>query len=243
VTVQQFKVFRAIGLAFKAWFANFIPITLLAAVLYAPAIIWSIKMPVDDGPISEQGMNQFIHIGWLVTATSALVAPFLTYRVVQYMNGTSSSMMSSIKHGFRGILPVIIFAVVINLLGFIPFGGIVAIFVQCYWFVCGPAAVAERLGPVAALGRSSTLTQGRRGGIFGLCFLLGIAMVIVLFALFIPMIEHGGRGGEFKHAVIILIPLICGYQLFLGIVQAVSYSLLRQDKDGVSTEELAKVFE
>ena len=37
--MEQFKVFRAIGLGFKAWFANFIPITLLAAVLYAPVVI------------------------------------------------------------------------------------------------------------------------------------------------------------------------------------------------------------
>ena len=47
----------------------------------------------------------------------------------------------------------------------------------------------------------------------------------------------------FNHFILVFVPFACVYQLFLGIVQAVSYSLLRADKDGVSNEELAKVFE
>ena len=33
------------------------------------------------------------------------------------------------------------------------------------------------------------------------------------------------------------------FQMFTGIVQAVSYALLRMDKEGVTHDELARVFE
>ena len=241
--MQQFKVFRAIGLAFKAWFSNFIPITLLAAVIYAPPIIWAVMLPGTNEQMTAEQVTAFQHIIWLMVACSSLVAPFLTYRVIQYMNGSTSSILSSVSHGFRGIIPVLILAIVTNLLSLIPFGSIIAIFFQCFWFVAGPAAVVERLGPFAALGRSSTLTQGRRGGIFGLSFVIGLTLVIVVVAVMAPMIANGGKGDQFKHMVVLLVPIMCAYQLFLGVVQAVSYSLLRADKDGVSNEDLAKVFE
>jgi hypothetical protein len=241
--MQQFKVFRAIGIAFKAWFSNFFPITLLAAILYAPAIIMATRMQGNDEVISQSQLDYFQHILWVVVAASSLVAPFLTYRVVQYMNGTSSSIFTSITHGFRGIVPVIIVAVILNVLQMIPVGGIIGAVLQCIWFVAGPAAVAERLNPIAALGRSSTLTNGRRWGIFGLLFLIGLGLVVVAIVLFAPMIASGGRGSDFKHMVMIIVPTFCAFQLFVGVVQAVSYSLLRADKDGVTHEELAKVFE
>jgi hypothetical protein len=243
VTVQQFKVFRAIGIAFKAWFSNFIPITVLAALLYAPAIFLATQMPGGDDAISKGQLDAWQHVVWVIVAGSSLVAPFLTYRVIQYMNGASSSIVSSVTHGFRGIVPVLILAVVTNVLSLVPFGGIIAIFFQCAWFVAGPAAVVERLGPFAALGRSGTLTNGRRGGIFGLCLVVGLSLVVVMVALLAPMVSHGGTSGDFKHIVIVLVPVMCAYQLFIGIVQAVSYSLLRADKDGVSNDDLAKVFE
>jgi hypothetical protein len=241
--MQEFRVFRAIGLGFKAWFANFIPITLLAAVLYAPAIIWAMKMPDGGEAIRQSELDAWQHIIWIIVAGSSLVAPFVTYRVIQYMNGASTSIISSVTHGFRGIVPVLILAIVTNVLSLVPFGGIIAIFFQCAWFVAGPAAVVERLGAFAALARSSTLTSGRRGGIFGLCFVIGLTLVVVVIALFAPMVSHGGTSGDFKHIVLVLVPVMCTYQLFVSVVQAVSYSLLRADKDGVSNDELAKVFE
>ncbi|HEY1550310.1 MAG TPA: hypothetical protein VGG28_20925 [Kofleriaceae bacterium] len=241
--MQQFKVFRAIGIAFSAWFKNFVPITVLAAILYAPAIILATMLKGNDEVITQSQLDGFQHILWLVIAASSLVAPFLTYRIVQYMNGTSSSIMTSISYGFRGIIPVIIVAVVVNVLQMIPIGGIIGAVVQCVWFVAGPAAVAERLNPVAALGRSAALTKGRRWGIFGLLFMIGLGLVIVMIALFAPLIAKGGHGSDFKHMVMVIVPTFCGFQLFVGIVQAVSYSLLRADKDGVTHEELAKVFE
>jgi hypothetical protein len=242
VTVQQFKVFRAIGLAFKAWFANFVPLTLFAALLYAPALYFAATAE-SSGELVTQ-LNAFQHVMWAVGAGSALVAPMITYRVIQYMNGTSTSIGTSIKYGVRGIAPVIIVAIVIGALNMIPnIGGLIGAIVMCFWFVAGPAAVVERLGPFAAIGRSATLTQGRRGGIFGLNFLIGLIVLAVVFVFLLPLFSSHADGAEMRRALITVTPIICVFQLFQGVVQAVSYSLLRADKDGVSNDELAKVFE
>ena len=249
--MNDFKVFRAIGLAFKAWFANFIPITLLAAVLYSPIFVWVATLPKFDA--AEEAGNQawldawmtlFQRGPWILIGISSLVAPLITYRVIQYMNGTKSSMLTSLKFGLRGVIPAIILAAATNVVQFIPFGGILGIIITCYWFVAAPAAVTEQLNPISALGRSATLTTGRRGGIFGLNFLLGIIVIAIMFAVAAPLVSDPVKNaGEFNRVAITVLGIICVFQLFTGIVQAVSYSLLRTDKDGISNDELARVFE
>ena len=245
--MEQFKVFRAIGLSFKAWFANFIPITLLAVVLYSPIFIWIFTMPTD--PSKSSTLDAWILLltrgTWLLVGLATLIPPLITYKIVMYMNGQKSSIMTSAVYGLRGIIPAVILAAITNLVNFIPFGGIISIIITCYWFVGSSAAVVEKLNPIAALSRSAALTQGRRGGIFGMLFLLGIIVIGLLFALVFPLIDKGASAStaDLKRVAIYVMTTVCLFQLFSGVVQAVSYVLLRGDKDGVSNEELAKVFE
>lgn len=246
--MEQFKVFRAIGLSFKAWFANFIPFTLLAGILYSPALYKAFTMPsVTSLDSLENWSKQFQYVVWMLVGFSTLLAPMLTYRVIQYMNNSKSSFIDSIKYGFRGFIPAIILAGVTTLVQQVPFGGIIGTIITCYWFVAAPAAVVEKLNPVAAFTRSNQLTAGRRGGIFGLCLLLSLVLIAVMFAYIGPMLTGHVNADEaaktLDHFIILMVILITVYQLFIGVVQAVSYSLLRADKDGVSNEELAKVFE
>lgn len=243
--MDQFRVFRAIGLAFKAWFANFIPITLLAVVLYSPMIIWLTQMPsfkLETLGDADQFSKAINHGVWLQQALATLIAPFTVYRVIQYMNGEKTSIVTSVKYGVRGILPAAILGGAVTLINMIPMGGIIGAILLCYWFVAAPAAVVEKLNPVAALSRSATLTSGRRWPIFGLCFLVGLIEVLIMVALLIPAITS--KNLESIKSIMITIFVVGGVsQLFMGIVAAVSYSLLRGDKDGVTNEELAKVFE
>lgn len=152
-------------------------------------------------------------------------------------------MVTSLTFGLRGIVPAIIVAVAVNLLSLIPLGGIIAAIITCIWFVAASAAVAERLGPIPALVRSAALTKGRRWGIFGLNFLIGVLAVILMVAWLVPMLRKDPSIESIRTGGLILIGVLGVFQLFSGIVAAVSYALLRQDKDGVSHEELARVFE
>ena len=245
--MQEFRVFRALGLAFKAWFRNFIPITLLAAVLYTPVVVW-IATSTPDLTATKDALvnNYFVRPTYVLVGLATFMAPLLTYRIIQDLNGTRVSLLTSIKYGMRGIVPAILLAAITNVLAMVPIGGILGAIINCIWFVASPAAVAERLGPVAALSRSAVLTKGRRWGIFGLTFVVGLLMVLLMLAYIIPMVQHPDLqdpAGQFKQAAIVIVLLAALFNTLTGIVAAVSYALLRQDKDGVTHEELARVFE
>jgi len=252
---QSFKIFRAIGLSFRAWFANIIPITLLAAVLYAPVLYLSARLP---GAEAAADMTQrqlydaylifFERAAWLLAGTGALMAPLLTYRIVQWMNGKRTSIWTSLRFGVRGIIPAALIGATTSILGMIPYGVVIAILIICIFFVAAPAAVAEKLGPVNALWRGARLTDGRRGGIFVIYFLMTVTVLVVIFSALSPMMEgeHADLSdGIFalKRAVYILVATVAVFQIITAVIQAVSYSLLRTDKDGISNEELATVFD
>lgn len=243
--MNEFRIFRALGMAFRSWFKNFIPFTLLAAVLYSPVVLWIFTWdPNEAGGLEEVLNKAFVWPVYFIVGLSTLLAPMLTYRVIQELNGTKVSMLASIKYGMRGVMPALILAVVTNLLQLVPFGGIAGAIITCMWFVAAPAAVAEKLGPIAALTRSAELTSGRRWGIFGLTFLMGIVLIIMLMVWIAPMFAgDGDLEGSLRSSSLFFIGTMAVFQMFTGIVEAVSYALLRQDKDGVTHDELAKVFE
>lgn len=248
-TPREFRVFRALGLAIKVWAGNFIPFTVLAAVLYAPAFIWMRQLdPTKATSVDDLVQTYFVIPVYVVVAISTLLAPLLIYRVVKHLNGTPVSFFTSMRYGLRGIVPALIVAAATTAISLIPLGIVASVgssILLCFWFVASPAAVAERLNPIAALSRSATLTQGRRGGIFGLLFLLGAIVGIALLAWIVPMVNDRSSNpfARFKDATLMFAIVMAVFRTYLGIVEAVSYALLRQEKDGVTHEELARVFE
>jgi hypothetical protein len=243
---QEFKVFRALGLSLRALFRNFVPFMVLTALLYAPVVVWVSTMDFESiGSVDELLDRLFVWPLYAVTALSSLLAPMITYRVIQDLNGVTVSMMTSIKHGARGFVPAIVLAAVINVLQLLPVGGILGAILLCVYFVTTPAAVAEKLGPVAAFQRSADLTRGRRGGIFGLTFLIGLIMVAMMLAWIVPMLQRPDTEifDNLRPTAIVFVCMIGLLQMFNGVVEAVSYALLRKDKDGVSYDNLARVFE
>lgn len=246
--MQEFRIFRALGLSFRTWFKNFIPFTLLAAVLYSPVVLWVMTYDPQNAEDGEALVNAYFERPtYLLMGLSALLPPLLTYRVIQELNGVRVSMLTSIKFGLRGIPPALFLAVIMNVMQVVPGGSIAGAVVTCIWFVASPAAVAEKLGPFAAFSRSAQLTAGRRWGIFGLLFLIGLVLLGLLAFWIIPLFQDGSSEAEaiaqLRWAGIMFVPMVGVFHLFSGIVEAVSYALLRQDKDGTSYQDLAKIFE
>ena len=232
--MQEFRIFRALGLSFTVWFRNFIPITLLAGLLYAPVFIWvaTADLGASAGDLDHILDVVFIKPIYVVVGLSALLSPLLTYRVVQDLSGTKVSMSTSIKLGLRGIVPAVVLAVITNLVQLIPLGGILGAIITCYWFVAAPSAVAERLGPFAAFSRSSVLTQGRRGGSFGLTFLIGLALIGLLAIWIVPMFSrepHEIMAG-LRTSALMFVATMAVFQTFSGIAQAVSYARLARTR-------------
>jgi hypothetical protein len=243
---QEFRIFRALGLAFRSWFRNVLPFTLLAALLSAPIFYWIATSDLGQVESVEELLDRaFVWPMYGVVAMGALVSPLLTYRVIQDLNGERVSMLTSIRHGVRGVVPALIIAIVVNVLHMVPGGAIVGAIVICVWFVAAPAAVAERLGPGAALSRGAQLSSGRRWGIFGLTFLMGLLMIGLMLAWIMPMLNEPGEDflATVRTTSLGFVGVMCLFQVFAGIVAAVSYALLRLDKDGVSHRDLAGVFD
>jgi hypothetical protein len=244
--MEQFKISRALGLSFKSCFRNFIPLTLLAAVLYSPLVIWFVTSKPDEATDLEATFNTvFMYPIYFTIGIATLLPPLLTYRIIQELDGRTVSLMTSIKFGLRGVLPAIFLAVLTNIAQRLPAGGFIGAFLTCLYFVAAPAAVAEKLNPFTAFSRSAELTRGRRWGIFGLTILLGLMMAGLLLIWIVPMIQDGSldSASSMRSYSMVVVVLLGVFETFTGVVQAVSYALLRQDKDGVSHADLARIFD
>jgi len=244
--MEQFKISRALGLSFKSCFRNFIPLTLLAAVLYSPILIWFVASKPDEATDLDAMFNTvFMYPIYFTIGVSTLLPPLVTYRVIQELDGRTVPIWTSIKFGLRGVLPALFLAVLTNVAQQVPGGGFVSSFLTCIYFVAAPAAVGEKLNPFTAFSRSAELTKGRRWGIFGLTFLLGLMLVGLLLIWIVPMIRDGSidsASSMLNHSIAVVV-ILGVFQTFTGVAQAVSYALLRQDKDGVSHADLARIFD
>jgi hypothetical protein len=109
--------------------------------------------------------------------------------------------------------------------------------------------IVEKGGVGFALSRSNTLTQGYRGRIFAVVFLLGILNWVLMgleFFITSSLMPTGpGAGG--LSAVLISLPLstiLSGMATALNsVVVTVGYYTLRHEVEGVAVEDLASVFE
>jgi len=115
-----------------------------------------------------------------------------------------------------------------------------------------PVIVAERVGPITGMRRSWVLTKGRRGAIF-LTLLVAALFLLAIFGVqFALMFSSGAMalGGlepQLEPAMIVR-TVVFGlvYVLVLPIftaAPAVAYHDVRIEKEGVSSEKLAEVFQ
>lgn len=239
--MQQFRIGRTLGMSFRIWLKNFIPFTLLAAMLYSP--IW-VGLASDDrlapflmAPL--RGLPLYVML-----AFSALLTPLITGRVIQDLNGGRGSLFTSLRFSVRGILPAQFLVLAMFLLGFLPIAGaIVGMVIMCVCFVVTPAAVAERLGPIAAFSRSAHLTKARFWAIFGLRVLVflpaGVLAVMRTMAMwnsegigFTSSTSYAAMAEQVRILTIVFLIGLGVVQVFTRIVEAVAYVLLREDKEG-----------
>jgi len=183
--------------------------------------------------------RQFL-VSMLQMVGQAVVAGAVSFVVFQSLRGGKTSIGASVQKGFSRLFPIIGVSIVyalgvgIGLVLLIVPGIIIA----CMWYVAVPATVLENLGVGAALSRSGALTKGYRGSIFALFLMIFLMMLVVMLVL-------AGMFAALGAAVGGVLSLVIGVfiALFSGTLSAVCYHDLRMVKDGVSTEDMAKVFD
>ena len=107
------------------------------------------------------------------------------------------------------------------------------------WSVFAPVCVIEKTGAIASLGRSSYLTEGYRGEIFGIFILVGLILV-----LFIVIAESSGLifvSGLLRRIVVVIVSTLP--LTFLNVLPAVIYFRLRIVKENFTLDSLADIFD
>jgi hypothetical protein len=273
---ESFSVGRALSLGLSITFRNFIPFLGLALLVSSPQIIWTIvQMGEWNGELTlekAEGIQTFAYwfLGLGIFSSIMLISTY-SYGVVSDLRGQHASVGATLAKGLSRFFPVIgsaiiliIIMIVVSLVMAIMFAMVFSgspelamILVGCgmgamysVYYVTIPSAVMERPGVVGALGRSSELTSGRRGGVFALLVLIFLAkfgMNKVLEGIMIDqealMEDPDAIWTMLKNGIWAQMAVDIIFSMFTAAIACVTYYLLRSEKEGTSADELAAVFD
>jgi hypothetical protein len=255
---MRFTAGSVLGRALETTFKNFLPFFVLTLIVSAPVLVLEHMWEVPGhGTVAEEEIrledlrgarhardprltSRAAVLGLLNLVTQGVAAGALSYGVFQSLRGKPAGIGDCLARGFSRIFPIIGISIV-TALG-VGFGMVLlivpGIMIACAWYVAVPVAAVEQVGVGASLGRSGNLTRGNRTAIFVLFLLvLGLAF-LVAFVLVGAFAAMGPLVGLVLTAFIGVFATLLG-----GVLQAVAYHDLRVVKEGVSTEEMLKVFE
>jgi hypothetical protein len=235
-------------------------------VAYSPGAIylWTVLEKLEPGSFTLETLAdvqlRLLLLVFVSAALNLLLSATLTFGVVSELRGQHAPIGQAVTVGLKRFFPVLgvtllIGAIIIGpaiLLGFMApilliLWIVPALMMYCMYYVAVGASVIEKPGIAGALARSRDLTAGRRGGIFGMLLLLGLigwGLDKVLQSVFIEETADlaaaidGFKSYLYANFVVDLLLGTLG-----GVVAAVTYYLLRSEKEGTSADELAAVFE
>ena len=249
---NRFSVGAVLGTGFKIWFKNLPAFLLITIVVYIPMIIWGIQL--TTGEMNYDRIMTFDkYAGVAVMLLNIFTAAAITYGVVMELQGQHAGIGACFATGLARFFPVLGVAILSGLAigaGFICLI-IPGIIVYCMLYVSTPAAVLERNGITGALGRSRELTQGHKLEIFGLLFLIGL-ITVGLSYLAQELIVKGGDIDKLstiaidsliRRAIYVQLALNIIISSLGGVMQAVAYYYLRNEKEGTSANELGRIFD
>jgi hypothetical protein len=169
------------------------------------------------------------------------------------MRGRPVSLADCFKVGLRRFFPIIGLAIIIFVALMFAFVLLIVpgLMLAMMWSVATPVCVVEQLGPFRSMGRSRELTKGHRWRIFGLFLSIVIpALIVGAIVGGVTLYTLGPSGFLTLDAVLAswlgkLIGLLwkAAWGGFFAAVIAVTYHDLRVAKEGLTTEQIASVFE
>lgn len=237
----QFEIGKILSESFSVYFSNFIPFVLLTGIALAPLYLVQAYITASPETMALTALSTGLSL--VVLGLSAFLCPYIataaiTYGVFQQMRGRDTSVGDCLGRGLSALFPVLLLAIV---QGFaILFGAMLClipgILWSLWWAVSVPAAIEEKLGVFDAMSRSKILTDGYRGDIFGVLFVVGIlnfgaTLVLGLLAA--------------KNQTLMLV--LSGIKDLLAVglsatATAVMYYRLRSIKESIDVDQISSVF-
>ncbi len=243
--MNEFSLGSVLGRGFGVYLKNFIPFSIIAALVYSPLVIYTVI--TLSGPLDLDALTLYPSILALGTFVLSLIATgAMMYGTFQQLRGRPAGMGESLAAGLKRMFPVLGVGI---LVGLCVLGGIILLIVPglifyCMLWLAVPVAVVEKPGVMASLKRSAELTKGYRGSIFGIVLILGVLSWV---------------GGKVLETVLLdaksfdlssiktFFYASLGLQMIMSalgaVINAVAYHDLRLAKDGVEVSELESVFD
>ena len=247
--MSGFQIAAVVRRGVSVYFRNFVPLLPVGIVATLPSIAGMFLISAGSGIVYGSifyTILDFIGFCWLSAG--------VTYSVVSDLRGNRASAGEIFARSLAALprliwffLVVTLFALVVSLLTLFPLLGVfvaLALFIWLYviYWVALPTVVVEKSGPIAALGRSSALTRGHRWKVLGIILVWGVASYVV--AMIVELLFFLASGQLHSSAFDFAIAPVSTVILGLGAsIAAVGYHDLRVVKEGVGTEEIARVFD
>lgn len=238
---SNFRAGDVFNRAFTVFWRILLPFYLVSLIAYVPnTLVQAARMGVVAPGSARAGL--LLILGGLGTAVLGTVSQAaLLYGAFDEMRGRQVDVIESLKVGLRRFFPVLGATICVVFLYALAFIALIVpgLMVLTMLFVTIPACVVERLGSIKSMGRSARLTKGHRWKIFGLVF----ATIVV------GLILQGVLGGVARAigGPIVAIIVVWFWSALLGafnaVLAVVIYHDLRVAKEGVSTDQIAAVFD
>jgi len=261
---MHFRAGAALTRSFSIFFRNLPTFFILGVLVYLPILAhkyWIVSSD-DLWEIGERYQSHPYLWFLLETAIDFFVQATLVYAVFQQIRGEKAPIGKAIGVGLARLLPVLGVVLLLGLaligaalpgvaMGYatrspivLALGALIpCVLVYVAFFVAVPASVVERPGVMMALKRSQQLTEGHRWGIFGLLLVTVVLAMVVGILMARALMTGADSIGDIRTLVIAQTLVELVFTIFGAVVAAVTYHDLRLEKDGVSVDELASVFE
>jgi hypothetical protein len=245
----DFRIGKVVSRAWSVFSRNFVTFMLIIGIANLPSLLFpQPAVGTTAIPAANLGLT-FFALLLLTIVLSTVGQAMVLYGAFQDMRGRPVSLAECVKVGLSRFFPLIGLSISVSVA--LMFAAILLIFpalmLGMMWLVATPVCVVEQAGPFRSMGRSRELTKGHRWKLFGLVLLTLIpAFVIGAIAGGVALLALGSTlDAAVASSLGKLIDLVwkAAWGGFLAAAIAVTYHDLRVAKEGVTTEQIAAVFE
>jgi hypothetical protein len=253
-----------VSAVFTTWGRTALWVVPLTLAIYAPVafsmhrLYSTILSARGEAPDPEAMLLGFLPVLVLLLLVSPIEHIAIVRAGTRSLRGEPVSLGDMLGAGFRFFFPALGLFLLVGLacLGTACTLYIVPMILLTGWATSLPAMITERLGPVAALKRSWSLTRGLRWRVFG-----GFAVVVLILVAMACMLQGAltatvvgtavGIGGQDPERLLGSMSVIQSinmllqglYSSFYAVGTAVAYHQLREATEGPAVAHLGRVFE
>lgn len=241
-----------LSLSFTTWLKMIPTVALTMAIFALPFLVTGVYLPEKFQEITkdpETGILMTLLVSivpvCLNIVSNQIYVGAIAYGAVETMRGRHCAPMVSVKVAFRRLLPLVGSAL---LVGLAVLAGTLCLIVPGFILftmlaVTAPVVICENKPAIEAMKRSAELTRGHRLTVFGSMILIGIVTGILgaVIGGIAGFLLRGNVGSMGFQSIVTLFSMFAGS--VASVLYAVIYFALRQRKDGVEVDEIAKVFE